>query len=130
MSPVRQTCADGGCVQELFVVVALLGSLGGLALGLHVVPVETLLLGGIWLATLGFGVGIPASALYHALLWRSLRRAQALPAGWYWRPTSLHRRVPAAERPWVLAFCALGAAGFFAIVLGCAALALAVWRSR
>lgn len=108
---------------------AVLGSLGALAFGLQVVTVEALLLGGTWLATLGFGIGLPASAVYHGLLWRSLRRAGALPAGWYWRPTSLHRRVPAPDRALVLGFCALGAAGFFAIVLGCAAIALAVWRS-
>lgn len=114
---------------EIALVAATLVALSGLAVGLYALSVPGLLAAGVWLGLAGFAVGLPASAVYHALLRRSLLRAGALPGGWYWRPISLHARVPRDERPLMLAFCYAGAGGFFAIVAGCAAVALAAWRS-
>jgi len=116
-------------VLEFLVSIAIVAFLGAFALGLHVLAVETLLGIGLWLVVAGLLVGLPASAVYHALLRRSLLRLSALPAGWYWSPTSLHGRIPAQDRAAVLGFCFVGAAGFLAIVVGCAAIALAAWRS-
>jgi hypothetical protein len=128
---VRQRCSRSWEVRvyELLLTFGLLGVLGGVALGLHVLPVESVLLTGVWLMGAGLVVGLPASAVYHVLLRQSLLRREALPAGWYWNPTALHSLVPPHERRRVLAFCFVGAAGFVVIVLGCVAVALAAWRS-
>lgn len=116
-------------VLEIALVAATLLALSGLAVGLYALSIPDLLAAGVWLGLAGFAVGLPASAVYHALLRRSLVRAGALPVGWYWRPLTLHARVPRDERPLLLVFCTVGAGGFFAIVAGCAAVALAAWRS-
>jgi hypothetical protein len=116
-------------VQELLLTLGIVAALGSFALGVQILAVETLLGAGLWLVGGGLLVGLPASAVYHALLRRSLLRVDALPAGWYWNPTSLHARIPAADRSVVLGFCFVGAAGFVGIVAGCAAIALAAWRS-
>ena len=115
-------------VYEILLTVGLLGALGSLVLGLQVLSVEALLGAGLWLVGVGLVVGLPASAVYHALLRRSLLRVDALPSRWYWHPTSLHGRIPAPDRPSVLGFCAVGAAGFLVILVGCVAVALATWR--
>jgi hypothetical protein len=116
-------------VYELLLTLALIGSLGAFVLVLQVVPVATLLTAGLWLLGAGLGIGLPTSAVYHALLRRSLLRIDALPPGWYWNPTALHGRIPAADRAGVLGFCFVAASGFVAIVVGCVAVALAAWRS-
>lgn len=114
---------------ELLLTLALLAVLGAVALALHALSVEALLISGLWLVGAGLALGLPAGALYHALLRRSLLRVNGLPPRWYWHPTALHPRIPQPDRPVVLGSCLLGAAGFFGIVVGCAAVALAVWRS-
>lgn len=114
---------------ELLLTLGLLATLSGFALGAHVVSAEMLLAGGLWLVGIGLAVGLPASAVYHALLRQSLVRVDALPARWYWNPTALHGEIPPRDRLRVLGFCFVGAAGFVGILVGCAAVALAVWRS-
>ncbi len=114
---------------ELLVTLGFIATMAAFVMGVQLLSVGALLSLGILLVGGGFGVGLPASAVYHALLRRSLLRANALPPRWYWRPISLHPQIPSPDRFVVLAWCYLGAAGFFAIVLGCAVVALAAWRS-
>ncbi len=90
---------------------------------------ETWLIAGFWLGAIGMGFGVPTGLLYHVALARSLRRVDALPAGWYWRPTQLHGRLPHADRRWVLGWCGAGALGFVIAVLGCVVTAIGVLRS-
>ncbi len=114
---------------ELLLMFGIVVVLGGFALALHVLSIELLLAGGLWLVAAGLLIGLPSSAVYHALLRRSLLRAHVLPRGWYWHPTALHSRIPQADRTHVLGWCFLAAAGFVAIMIGCTAVALATWRS-
>jgi hypothetical protein len=116
-------------VYELLLMFGIVVALGGFALALHVLSIELLLAGGLWLVAAGLLIGLPASAVYHALLRRSLLRADALPRGWYWHPTALHGRIPQADRTQVLGWCFVAAAGFVGIMLGCMAVARATWRS-
>jgi len=100
------------------VVVLLMGfGLWGIYLALQIAP-ETLLFAGVWIGAAGFLVGLPAGALYHLLLYRSLGRIDALSARWWLHPTSLHDRIPESDRLRVLAWCYLGAGGFLVIVVG------------
>ena len=96
-------------------------------LAMHVDP-ELLLFGGLWTTGAGFAVGLPAGAIYHYVLYRSLERADALPDGWWWRPLSHHDSVPAADRFSVLAWCYAGAAGFLVILTGLAITAAGALR--
>ena len=92
-------------------------------------PVDTLLTAGGWTLAVGVVVGVPAGLLYHVFLYRALRRLQQLPKGWYWRPLTLHDRLPPGrERNVVLFWCYLGGAGFFVIVAGALPIFMALWR--
>ena len=114
---------------ELVWTLGFIAAMAAFVLGVKLLSVGALLSLGVVLVGGGFLVGLPASAVYHALLRRSLIRANALPPRWYWRPIRLHPQIPSPDRLAVLAWCYLGAAGFFAIVVGCAVVALAAWRS-
>jgi len=110
------------------VIVLLLGvALWGIYLAMNVGP-ELLLFGGLWVVAAGFALGVPTGALYHLALYRSLQRTDGLPPGWWWRPTSLHARIPQADRFHVLGWCYLGAAGFFVILVGIAIAAVGALR--
>jgi hypothetical protein len=113
---------------ETVVALGLLALLGVAYAAWAFAAVETVLWAGAAVTVTGLAFGVPAGAWYHVELRRSLLRAGALPAGWYWRPLALHDRVPASDRRRVLAWCYLGAAGFGITVLGCGIVALGALR--
>lgn len=92
--------------------------------------VETLLMGGLGLAALGFAYGIPTALIYHWLLHQSLSRVGKLPARWWLSPTSHHGLIPAEDRRRVLLWAAVGGSGFVVIVLGILLTTLGLWRAR
>lgn len=104
---------------ETFIVLILSAGLWGIYIAMNLNP-EMLLFGGLWIVAAGFALGLPMGAVYHYSLYRSLRRADALPARWWLRPTALHDRIPRGDRFHVLAWCYAGAAGFLLILLGIA----------
>jgi hypothetical protein len=112
---------------ETAIVLLLAAGFWGIHLAMNVDP-EWLLFGGMWIVAGGFALGLPTGALYHLTLYRSLRRANALPARWWLRPTSHHDRIPVADRVRVLGWCYLGAAGFLVIVVGIAITAAGALR--
>jgi hypothetical protein len=81
----------------------------------------------------GLLVGVPTGFWYHVRLRACLRRAGELPARWWLRPVALHGRLPAEDRPAVLAWFAVGGAGFGLTLLGCAGVVAGVllegWRA-
>jgi hypothetical protein len=108
-----------------------LGAVLALVLGGAVgawLPPDTLFLAGVRLAAAGLAFGVPTGLVYHLELRRALLVADALPARWWLRPTSLHAGIPADRRARVLAWCYAGAAGFLVSVLGCAVVAVAALR--
>lgn len=109
------------------IALGILVALGALAAAFAVAP-AALLVAGFWIALAGLAFGVPTGFYYHVALHRSLAAIGALPARWWWSPTSLHDAIPDADRFWVLAWCYAGAAGFLVTVLGCALVALAAWR--
>jgi hypothetical protein len=90
---------------------------------------EALLFGGMALAAVGFGYGIPSAVVYHAMLYRSLSRCDRLPARWWLHPTSLHDRLPASDRMGVLCWAMVGGTGFLVIVLGIVLTSIGLWRT-
>jgi len=112
---------------ETGVAMGLLAALGALA-ATFLIPPAALVVAGAWIVALGLAFGVPTGAAYHVALRRSLLAAACLPARWWWNPTALHDRIPAADRTRVLAWCYAGAAGFLVTVLGCALVAIAAWR--
>jgi hypothetical protein len=123
----RALAVETSAMGEIGVTIGLLAAIGALAAAL-VVPPAGLLVAGAWLVALGLAFGVPTGALYHVALRRSLRAAACLPHRWWWNPTALHDRIPAADRFAVLGWCHAGAAGFLVTVLGCALVAIAAWR--
>lgn len=85
-----------------------------------------LLLAGGALLAVGLVAGVAAGIAYHVALYRALAPLGLLRPGWWWRPTSLHGRIPAEERPRVMPWFHAGAAGFFVALAGCAVLLAAV----
>lgn len=94
-----------------------------------VASAESLLLGGIGLAAVGFLYGIPAAAVYHWLLYRSLVRCDRLPARWWLQPTALHDDIPREDRRGVFVWGAIGGSGFLVIVLGIILTSIGLWRT-
>lgn len=90
---------------------------------------ETWVWAGLWLAVAGLVFGVPTGLVYHVELHRALRGSEALVAGWWWRPTALHPRIPRPARRRVLGWCFAGAAGFVVSVLGCVVSALGLFRA-
>ncbi len=84
--------------------------------------------GGLWLVGAGLVFGVPAGLVYHVHLYQSLRNIDALPAGWWLRPTALHHLVPTGDRLRVLGWCYLGALGFLVILIGLPMAATGAWR--
>ena len=106
-------------MRELTLVVAII--LGLLGLGaLAQLPFELGLQWGLRLTALGLALGVPTGLVYHVQLARALRRRGGLPRGWYWHPLALHPLLRPEERPRVLLWCGLGAAGFGVTALGLA----------
>ncbi len=90
---------------------------------------ESLIWGGIGLAALGFGYGIPAAIVYHWRLRRSLLRCDRLPVRWWLQPTSHHDLIPREEQTGVLLWAGLGGSGFLMIVLGIILTSIGLWRT-
>ncbi len=114
---------------ELALTFCFIAAMGGWTAAMSLLPVETVLFGGLWLVAGGLAFGVPTGLWYHVALRRSLLRAGALPGRWWLNPTSLHGSVPDTDRFRVLAWCYAGAAGFFVTIAGCAAVAIGAWRS-
>lgn len=90
-----------------------------------VVPWEITFGIGVALISIGMAVGVPAGALYHLKLWRALRPG----AGWWLHPTGLHARLTVGDRPAVMRWFKVGAAGFVIALGGCALVAVGALRS-
>jgi hypothetical protein len=89
---------------------------------------DAVFLAGLWLIAAGFAFGVPTGFAYHVLLYRSLRRVDALHERWWLHPTSLHHAIPRADRLGVLAWCYAGALGLVVIVIGIPLCAAGAWR--
>jgi hypothetical protein len=114
-------------VFEAGIVVGLTGLLWLLQWAANADP-ELLIWTGLSLVAVGFAFGLPMGAVYHVALYRALRRVDALPRQWWLRPTSLHDRIPACDRGWVLGWCYAGALGFLVILVGIPISAAGAWR--
>jgi hypothetical protein len=90
---------------------------------------DSLIWGGIGLAAVGFGYGIPAAIVYHWRLYRSLVRCDRLPVRWWLQPTAHHDLIPPEERGGVLVWGALGGSGFLMIVVGIVLTSTGLWRT-
>ncbi|MFV8754218.1 hypothetical protein ACNOYE_27050 [Nannocystaceae bacterium ST9] len=104
----------------LMIVLALLASAA--------LPPAWLLWVGVGLGTLGAGFGVPAGLVYHARLWRALRRHDKSTAGFWLNPMRLHDELPERELVGVRLWFAIGAIGFVATLLGALAVVVAVVR--
>lgn len=111
---------------ELGIVGLVLGALVAVPALFAVVPWELTFGLGVALVALGMAIGVPAGAMYHVRLWRALR---PLGAGWWLRPTGLHPRLRDGERPSVMRWFKIGAAGFVLAILGCLFVAVGALRS-
>ena len=89
---------------------------------------EMVLMSGLRLVGFGFAFGVPTGLLYHVFLYHALRSADALPRGWWIRPTGLHHLIPPSDRFRVLGWCYAGALGFFVIVIGLPMVAIGAFR--
>jgi hypothetical protein len=71
-------------------------------------------------------IGVPAGAMYHLWLWRAVR-----PSGhrWWLHPTGLHGQLSDSDRPAVMRWFKVGAAGFLLALVGCAMVAVGALRS-
>jgi hypothetical protein len=105
-------------VFELLLILGLIGLLAAAA-ALSGLAWITLLTIGAWLMLVGMVAGVPAGAVYHALLYRALRVSGPLPRRWWLRPHALHDRLVAPARRAVLGWFNVGALGFLATVIGC-----------
>jgi hypothetical protein len=104
----------------LLIVIALLATAA--------LPPIWLLWVGVTVGLLGAGFGVPAGLVYHARLWRALRRHGRTTEGIWLRPMQLHGELPEHERPIVQWWFAVGAIGFVATILGAVAVVIAVVR--
>lgn len=104
----------------LLIVIALLAAVG--------LPAAWLLWMGAALGTLGALVGIPAGLVYHAHLWRALRRDGKPTDGFWLNPMRLHDKLAAADLPLIQRWFAIGVFGFAATMLGGLAVAIALIR--
>lgn len=83
---------------------------------------------GVLLVAAGLALGVPTGLVYHLMLYRSLRRVDALPARWWLHPTSLHHAIPREDRGVVLGWCYVGALGFVVIMVGLTIGGAGGWR--
>lgn len=105
-------------VMEAAIALALALGLAALALARAAWSAVDLLFAGAGLTATGAMLSAVGGLGYHASLLRTLGRRGALPRGWVWRPTDLHRLLRPAERARVLPWFVLGPTGFVAVVLG------------
>ncbi|MCP4606487.1 MAG: hypothetical protein GY847_39265 [Proteobacteria bacterium] len=90
----------------------------GLVSVLALAPWRILFQVSIWFVGVGFVVGVPTGFIYHMQLYRMLKPRGELPKGWIWNPIQLNSRLLPGDRGRVLPWCYIGAAGFFAIIIG------------
>lgn len=90
----------------------------------------TLMSAGAALVVGGLLFSVPCAVRYHWSLYRTLAARGALPRHWIWQPTALHDRLHPAERARVLPWFYAGAAGWAAMMVGCALVGLAAWWLR
>jgi hypothetical protein len=114
-------------VIEVVVVIALLGSLVGGPMIVAMAPWEFTFGLGWALVALGMAIGVPAGAYYHFRLWHALK--PVLGRTWWLNPTGLHRQLGAGERPRVMRWFRVGAAGFLIAIVGCVLVAVGAMRS-
>ena len=86
-------------------IVAAITSVMCLLSGIWFTPWETLYYGGIWVAAVGFLVGVPTGLIYHVRLYQVLGPRGELPPGWYWRPLRYNNRLSRDERNSVMSWC-------------------------
>lgn len=111
---------------ELGVVGLLLAGLVAVPTLFAVVPWEITFGVGAGLIGLGMLIGVPAGAMYHLWLWRAVKPAGR---GWLLHPTGLHGQLSDGDRPAVMRWFKLGAAGFLLAIVGCAMVAVGALRS-
>jgi len=104
---------------ELFVALAVVLILLGVALGSALVGIGWLFGLGTAAALIGLVSGAAVGVVYHAALYRTLGRRGRLPEGWYWRPTSFHRELEPEERRLVMPWFYAGALGVGVALGGC-----------
>src|SRR5438128_9350156 len=104
---------------ELLLVGALVALLGAAGL-LAMLPWDQLVGAGMWIATAGLVVGVPAGALYHLQLYRRLGPRGALAPRWWLRPHAFHGALAGEERPGVMGWFWIGAVGFMVTIGGIA----------
>ena len=107
----------GACMRELFIVGAIVVFLVMLGV-IPLIDLEPAVSLGTTLLVVGFGIGLPASSVYHVLLRNALTRRQALSKGWYWDPMRYHHLVPPGPRRVIERWFFAGGAGFVILVLG------------
>ena len=115
---------------ESLLAIALVVLLGSAVAAAVWLPWDGLLLVGFGAVAVGLLVGLPTGLIYHLKLRACLLRTAVLPRRWWLRPTRLHDRLADADRRPVLAWCYVGAAGFFVCLFGAAVIVLgllAMW---
>lgn len=90
---------------------------------------EAMIWGGVAIAALGFGYGIPTAIVYHWALYRALVRVGRLPERWWLSPTSHHDLLARNDRPRVFVWGAIGGSGFLVIVLGIIVTSIGLWQT-
>lgn len=117
-------------MQELGLVLLLIGLLVAAPWLLALAPWEVTFGIGVALIVLGMGIGVPAGAMYHWRLWQATVRGQPPAPRWWLKPTGLHERLRPSAKARVLRWFYVGALGFVIAVLGCALTGIGVLRSR
>jgi hypothetical protein len=116
-------------IMELGLVAVLLIGLMGVGALFQLAAWDLLFAIGSALIVLGLLIGVPAGVAYHVRLYRALEPRGALGRLWWLHPTAEHHSLTDGERPGVMRWFILGAAGFLLAVTGCAVLAVSAWRS-
>ena len=93
---------------------------------LAAVPWPSLLVAGMITAGAGLVFGVATGFWYHVALGRAVLATTSLPPRWWLRPATLHERLDAAARRYVMPWFYAGAVGFFVTVVGLALVALSV----
>lgn len=83
---------------------------------------------GFALLAFGLTLGLPAGAVYHLLLYRTLRGQGGVPARWWVAPHRLHGRLSGPQGRRVRVWFALGVVGFCGVLVGVALVGYATWR--
>ena len=104
---------------EALIVLLGVGLLAALGLVAPLLPSEWVIRAGWLCAGLGLLLGVPTGLWYHVRLRASLLRNGRLARRWWLRPSSLHDRLDAEDRPSVMLWFTLGGAGFLVTLLGC-----------